>query len=142
MDTKFRIMKIYTKMTTEEFEQNVKELESIESSEIIVFNNQKFYPFVYELVDGQTYRFDGYDVTVTIDGQRDDDHSGFLQPIEIAKYHKMYSKSTNGASESLRIYKSLSETNERKSKYLETYKMNKKFSDFYGLFLKKLKESE
>lgn len=147
-DIKFEITKMYTSISQEEYDTGIEELKtaSIKSRETVIVNGKEFPPFLYEIIDFQPYRFDGYDVTTTIDGYKNDEFSGFRQPSQIALYYRRFVGSSKIAEQSLQIYNSLTEDDDqyeqKRAKYWNKYQRCSQTADFYGSILRAFKESE
>jgi hypothetical protein len=147
-DIKFEITKMYTSISQEEYNTGIEELNTakIKSRETVTVSGREFPPFLYEIIDFQPYRFDGYDVSITIDGYRSDKFSGFFQPNQVACYHRIYDKTSRGAQTALNLYESVSEEDEdyetKRAKYWDKYQRCSQTADFYGSILRAFKESE
>ena len=143
MNIKFEIKKMYTNISQEEYLSGVEELKDTDfiRKEVVIFNKKEFPPYIYETIDNEPYRFDGYDITTTIDGYDSEAFTGFFQPTQTAQFVRVKEKVAEAAKYAFEKYNSTKEQADVAAKWFDKYKIHKKSLDFYTLLLEELKKA-
>jgi len=143
MSIEFQIKKMYTKISEEEFDSGVAELnnEEIKNNQTVkLLDGREFPPFIYEHINDQSYRFDGYDIITIIDGYENND---FVTPNNTAIYYMNKEKANILAENALNMYNSLLQSDEKEAeKYLQKYEKFTQSVSFYTSLLEALHNAE